>query len=146
MRVLGVDWGEKRIGIATGETEPPVATPRQNIEPSGNLFRDALAVAELARVENAEAVVVGVPENSEGADRLPRLCRTLAERIRALGVLVFTVDETMTSAEAETAMAEAGIKASRRDKRRDGEAAARILERHFQEIARAKAAVEEPRA
>lgn len=131
MRVLGVDLGRSRIGIAVGVVEGRVATPRQNLKASGSLARDAQAVAELARREEAELVVVGVPEREGGDDRQARACRTFAERLRSLGWDVSLVDEALTSVESHAALREHGLTAAQRRKVVDGEAAARILERYF---------------
>ena len=76
---------------------------------------------------------MGLPHNPLGSNQMERLCLNLAEQMRGLGLLVFTVDESMTSAEAESEMAESGMKAAARKKRLDGEAAARILMRFFEE-------------
>ena len=55
----------------------------------------------------------------------------LAGQIEALGKSVALVDESLTSVGAEEHLREMGLKASERRKLRDGEAAARILERYF---------------
>ena len=127
MRVLGVDFGGKRIGLAVGESGMKIATPRPNLPASGVLARDAEAIAAFCRRERIEAVVVGVPE-MEGS-RLAGVCRQLAAQIGAQGLATYTVDEAFTSFDAETTMREAGLKGSARRKAKDGEAACRILER-----------------
>lgn len=133
MRLLGVDFGSKRIGVAVGESETRVASSRKPIEASGALKRDAEALSELMRREEAELAVIGVPVNPEGDDRMARVCLQLAEHMRRLGVGVATVDESMTSVEADSAMGGVGFTAAERRRRRDGEAACRILERYWSE-------------
>lgn len=130
MRVLGVDLGLKRIGLAVGEVEAAIATPRPVLAASGTLAGDARAIAELARLEEAARVIVGVPEGIEGSTS-ERAARLLAERLRLLGVDVVLVDESLTSVEASSAMVEAGLSAAERRRRVDSEAACRILERYF---------------
>ncbi len=136
MRVLGVDFGGKRIGLAVGESEYGVTTARPNLAASGTLAKDAEAIARKAAEEGAEAVVVGLPVEPDGAEgRMARICRQLADRLRERGVEVNMVDERMTSAEAESDLAAAGMKGSVRKRTIDGEAARRILERWFSEQA-----------
>jgi putative Holliday junction resolvase len=125
MRVLGVDLGKARIGLAVGESEAGIASPRAALSAIGTLEKDAQAVAAFARRERAEAIVVGVPESEDG--RMAAVCRRFGTLLRSMGFVVYEVDESLTSVEAESAMAEAGLKASERRKKRDGEAACRIL-------------------
>ncbi|MGV3615600.1 MAG: Holliday junction resolvase RuvX [Fimbriimonas sp.] len=130
MRLLGIDFGFKRIGLAVAESEAGFATPRLPFAASGALKRDADALHQLARKEGADAIVLGYPLGDEGeAGRMARIVRTLKEHLEALGNQVHLVDESLSSVEAEGVMLEAGLKASERKKRRDGEAACRILER-----------------
>ena len=60
MKVLGLDYGERYIGIAVGESEIGVATPKAVLE---NIGKETLreAIAELIRETGAERLVVGVP-------------------------------------------------------------------------------------
>lgn len=132
LRVLGVDLGAKRIGIAVGEKGFGVVSPRPALAASGTLARDAEAIAAFARREQVDLVVVGVPENEEDP-RMANVCRKLGGLIEASGLKVRFVDEALTSVQAETRLVEAQLKGSERRKRRDGEAACLILERFFHE-------------
>ena len=132
MRVVAVDFGGRRIGVAVGESGTGVASPRRDIEASGTLANDAAAIKKVVEAEGAALVVVGLPLDAEGETRMSRVCKKLGDAIAALGVPVEFVDEAYTSAEAERAMAEAGLKGSERRKRSDAEAACRILERFFE--------------
>jgi len=131
MRVLGVDFGSKRIGIALGETEGRVASPRPALVPSGKLKTDALTLTKLAQAESAEAIALGIPDYDD--DKMANICRRLASEIEALGYQVHLVDESFTSVEAESVLLEMGFKASHRKRMRDGEAACRILDRFFEQ-------------
>ncbi len=133
MRVLGVDFGTKRIGIAVGESQQRIASPRQPIFASGKLRLDSEAICEVARAEQAASIVVGIPENAGGDGRMARICLQLVEHIRRSGMPVETVDESLTSVEADRGMARAGLGGAARRKRSDGEAACRILERYWSE-------------
>lgn len=130
MRVLGVDLGKVRIGVAVGVAESRVATARQPLKAFGALAKDADQIADLAKTEAVDAIVVGVPYNRED-DRMANVCERFAQILRELGWNVETVDEAGTSAESDAAMRDAGVKASLRSKRVDSESAVQILERYF---------------
>ena len=103
MRVLGVDFGLRRIGLAISDPGERLATPLRALRLS--TVRDApAAVAEAARSVAAEAVVVGVPLGLEGEEARPevRRVRRFAKALRReTGLPVHLVDESMSSREAE---------------------------------------------
>ncbi len=132
MRLLGVDFGFKRIGIAVGESEVRIASPRHPLAASGALKKDAAAIAASAKSEEVDAVVIGLPvEESGNEGRMARICRSLADHLREDGLAVYFVDERYSSVQAELAMANAGLSVSEIKQRKDGEAACLILERYF---------------
>jgi putative Holliday junction resolvase len=132
--VLGIDLGLKRIGIAVGESEHRVTSARPAVAASGSLGRDAQAISDLARGEQADALVVGLPLGSEGEDgKIAKAGMKLADKLREFGWTVHTVNEAMTSVEAEDNLRRDDHKASVRRRMRDGEAARLILERYFDE-------------
>jgi putative Holliday junction resolvase len=135
LRLLGVDLGRKRIGLAVGETELAIATPRQTLAASGKLDTDADALTQYAKREEADAVVIGVPIMADAPDggRMQRVCRELGAKLTARGLNVAYVDESLTSIEAQAALRETGLTAAQRKPRIDGESAARILERYMAE-------------
>jgi putative holliday junction resolvase len=136
MRLLGIDFGFKRIGLAIAETEVAIITPRAPIAASGTLKTDAGVLSEYAKRESVDAIVIGLPLDEEGAvGKMARICRTVADHLRADGHTVYTVDETLSSVQAEAGLRELGLKASQRRKLRDGEAARVILERFIHEQA-----------
>ena len=132
MRVLAIDFGFKRIGVALGESEFDIATPRPSIAASGALKKDAAALHTLARAEEADAVVLGLPVEEDGQEgKMARICRMLAEHLVTEGETVHLVNEVYSSLEAENALAEAKVRITRRKQLRDGEAACVIVQRFF---------------
>jgi putative holliday junction resolvase len=130
MRLLGIDFGFRRIGIAIAESDLGIITPRPAIVASGTLKTDAGVLSEYAKREQAQAIVIGLPLEADGNEgRMARICRKVAEHLRDEGHLVHTVDETLSSVQAEAGLRELDLKASQRRKLRDGEAARVILER-----------------
>ncbi len=134
MRLLGIDFGFKRIGVAIAETAIPVITPRPTMSASGTLKTDALAIVAFAKKEEVDAIVLGLPIEETGEEgRMARICRNLAQHLVDQGQTVYLVDESMSSVQADMSLREEGLKASERRKRRDGEAASVILERYLNE-------------
>ncbi len=130
MRVLGVDFGSKKIGIAIGGDDPMIVTAQLNLTPSGTLKVDAVALSGLAKKWEADAIVLGIPVNAEDP-KMQRICGMLAEQIRETGMRVFEVDESGSSNEADEVWRKEGEKIAARKRLRDGEAARIIVERFF---------------
>ncbi len=134
MRLLGVDYGFARIGIAVTDSVIGLPTTRLPAKSLGSLKKDAAQIAARVKSEAAEAVVLGLPIEEEGEGRMARICRTLAGHLSEDHcVPVYLVDESLTSVAAEDMLFSTGMKASQRKKLRDGEAAAQILERYLNE-------------
>lgn len=106
-KLLGVDFGDKRTGLAVSNREMTVASGLRTVSPGG-LQKTAEAVAEVAREVGAVGIAVGLPVNMDGSfgPRAER-CRAFAEELsrqitRLAGpdaprVPVVTVDERMTT-------------------------------------------------
>jgi putative Holliday junction resolvase len=129
MRVLAIDLGSKRIGIAVsdglGITVRPVETIRRS-----NRERDIARLRFLVEDLEAEAVVVGLPLRMDGttgdaARAALRFAEALQDR---LDVPVLTQDERLTSYEAEQMMIERGLGREERRARSDEFAAMLILQ------------------
>jgi putative Holliday junction resolvase len=130
MRVLGVDLGSKRIGIAVSDRSGTIASPLTVIQRSGSVARDHQVIATLVAEEEAEAVVVGLPLNMDGsmgpaAKAAVREAEALAT---VVNVPVHTSDERRTTVTADRAMIEAGMDAKARRKVVDKVAAAVLLQ------------------
>jgi putative Holliday junction resolvase len=98
MRYLAVDFGEKRIGLATSDASGMIATPRRTVPRQSD--RAAIAsIADFARREEVEGVVVGLPHHADGTENAlaPRV-RSFARKLEeALSLPVAFVDEHLTS-------------------------------------------------
>ena len=135
-RVLGVDLGSRRIGLALSDPDGRVATPHGVVERSGDLAADHRTILAHAREAGASRVVVGLPLSLSG-DVGPAARAVLGEvdALRALatgGVTVDTHDERLTTVIAERGMRAA--RASRRARRRkvDASAAAVMLQSYLE--------------
>jgi putative Holliday junction resolvase len=67
-RFLGIDLGERRIGVALGEVATHSATPLATLSRARTVDEDARVVARLAAEQRADGLVVGLPLNSDGSE------------------------------------------------------------------------------
>jgi putative pre-16S rRNA nuclease len=132
VRVLAVDPGTKRVGLALSDPTGTIAQPLTTIgaEPRGTL---ATRLAQMAREKNVGKIVVGLPRRMDGSlGPEAKAARRLATELRETSRLpVELVDERLTTAAAEKALLEEGV---RREKRRasiDRVAAALLLQAHL---------------
>lgn len=130
MRALGLDLGERRIGVAVGDSDGRVATPLTVLERSGDRAADYRAVAALVAKWEAGIVVVGMPYSLDGTQGpAARAAADEAARLGAvLDVPVETYDERLTTVTAERRLAEQGLAGRRRRALVDQVAASVILQ------------------
>ena len=100
--VFGFDFGEKRVGVAVGETATGIASPLTAIEEIATEPRFE-AIGKLVAEWKPAAFVVGVPRHADGSEHaIAKLAEKFARRLQArYGVPVVFVDETLSSATAE---------------------------------------------
>jgi putative holliday junction resolvase len=103
-RMLGLDVGERRVGVAVGDPDAATARPLATFI-RGTLDEDAEVVARLAAEQHADVVVIGLPLMPSGTEgEQARLTRDWADGIvRRTGLAVSWRDERFTTADAERA-------------------------------------------
>lgn len=130
--VLAFDFGEKRIGVAVGDTQTGLAHPLTTIAAEDNRARFA-AIGALIGEWQPACLVVGLPAHADGTEHeISRLCRRFAQRLEGrFGIPVQLVDERLTSWAAEAALREAGVRGARLKGALDQAAAREILAAYF---------------
>jgi len=132
MRILALDVGERRIGVAL--SDPTQTLARSLLVLDRRDDKEALKrVAALVREQGVERVVVGYPLSLRGdvgpqAERVGRFARALA---RVLEVPVEMWDERYSTVDAERILREQGIGGRKRRRRIDATAAAVILQSYL---------------
>jgi putative holliday junction resolvase len=136
MRYLSLDLGDKRTGVALGDSETRLVTPAEVIEipmdlAGGGPLIEAIVRAferQIGTTKNA-AIVVGLPINMDGTEgKRAKIVRSFAARVGArLHLTTHLQDERLTSAEADWTMARSGLTRQQKKERRDSLAAAAIL-------------------
>lgn len=128
-RIMGIDYGEKRIGLAQCDAGGLMAFPVRTIECRGDA--DGLEqVARACKEADAERVIVGVPINMNGtrgpmAERATAFAARLQE---TTGLPVETCDERLSTAQVERSLLAADMSRARRKEVRDKLAAQVILQ------------------
>lgn len=101
MRLIGLDVGTKRIGVAKADTTTRIAIPDGYINVNGQEFSE---IARIARLNDTTSFVIGLPRSNEGNETaqsayVRKFAHTLAQNIP--GTRIYFQDESLTSVEAE---------------------------------------------
>ena len=143
-RILGIDYGERRIGLALSD---PLGMIAQALPTLMRRRGKRPPVAELERLvaeREVDAIVVGLPLDEHGEEsEWTTEVRQFGEKLGARTSLpVHFVDERMTSARAERVIRESGLSRTKREEkdRVDATAAVLILQAHLDSVSRANAA------
>jgi putative Holliday junction resolvase len=132
MRVLGVDPGIRRIGLAVSDDEVGIASPVGTVEGGGPEQCARRLASEIERLE-VQKVVIGLPLRLDGSrGEAARRSEQLASALRALKqVEVVLWDERLTSRAAGRALDDADVRGKKRRKALDPIAAALILQSYL---------------
>jgi len=127
-RVLGLDLGDARIGVAISDPDRHLAVPLGTIRPGAPA--DVRAIAELVREHDVAAIVVGDPLSMSGeAGSRATHAREFARALESgLGLPVHLQDERLSTVEAERALRNAGASGRAVRAASDRSAAAVILQ------------------
>jgi len=136
MRILGIDYGDRRIGLALSDALQLVAG---GLETLTNSSREHVLdhLRRLVAEREVSEIVVGLPKNMNGSLG-PQAEKTMqfAEELKILGRPVHLVDERLTTERAQRVMTDAGLSRQKRHKKVDRMAAQLILQAYLD--ARAK--------
>ena len=131
MRYVGLDVGERRIGVASSDLMGLIANAVGNVVRSDNdLEGDLQKTADKIKELGGEAVVIGLPKNMNGtigprAESVMAFAEALKEKI---DVPIHFWDERLSTVEAHKTMIDAGMSRSKRKNKVDSVAAVLILQ------------------
>ena len=134
-RILGVDLGARRIGLAVSDPSGVIASPSGTLLRTGDANRDRAAIVAAAVEAGAEVVVVGLPREMSGRmGTAAKAARAEVEALRALAPsLRFELyDERLTTVIAARTLIGAGVKRKARKDKVDQVAAAVILQGYLE--------------
>jgi len=147
MRLLGLDVGDKTIGVALSDESATLASGLDTIRRTG-LQKDLRKLAGLARDREVGTVVVGLPRSLDGSEG-PQARKVLAfvEALRgAVKMPIVTWDERFSTVAAENALIEGGVSRGRRKGLVDKVAAVLILQNYLDYRKTADGEAREPEA
>jgi len=128
LRVLGIDYGDRRVGLAVSDSLGLAAhgLPTLKNRPDTDLLEELRAIIKEHEVEE---IVVGLPRNMDGSlGQQARKVMRFGDMLRELGVPVDFVDERLTTERAKRAMSEAGLPRAKQQEKVDRMAAQFILQ------------------
>lgn len=147
MRILGLDYGSKTVGVAVSD---PLGITAQGVEiirrKSENKMRQTLArIEELAAQYQAEKIVLGLPKNMDNTlgDRAEKSLELKGILERRTGLAVVMWDERLTTVSANRVLMEEGVRRERRKERVDEIAAIFILQGYLDYLNRKMDGTEE---
>jgi len=129
MRVLGIDWGKVRLGLALSDPGGLIASPRAPIKRKSD-EQDIREIMRIVSAEGVDEIIVGNPldmkgERGKAANAVAEFARKLEG---AFGRSVRLVDERFSTHAAERSLLEADMSRERRKELRDSVAAAWVLQ------------------
>lgn len=139
MRILAVDPGSKRVGLALSDPTETIAQALTTVE-AEPLDTLPTRLAEIARAHDAGRIIVGLPLRLDGSHGPEAAAaRKLASAIRRESRLpVELVDERLTTAAADRALIAGGVKRAKRRQDVDRVAATMLLQSHLEHRRRHK--------
>ena len=135
MRILGIDYGHRRLGIAVSDDEKILASPLP-VYSRRNLDVDLAFLLDIVKENEVERAVVGLPRNMNGSiGMMAKEVLSFAGKLqRKINIPVSTFDERMTSVEAERVLVETNLSRKRRKGLRDSIAAVLILQGYLDRL------------
>lgn len=133
MRLMGLDVGDKTIGVAVSDQLGIAATPLVVIQRTPSMKKDAAEVRRLAEEQNVQRIIVGMPYMMDGsigvqAEKVQAFVEFLRRRVN---VPVEVWDERLTTSQAERRLIEMEVSWAARKKAIDKMAASVILQSYM---------------
>ncbi len=133
MRILGIDYGHKRLGLALSDEEEILASPLP-VYLRHDLNQDLAFLVALAKENQVGRIVVGLPRNMDGS--LGEMAKEVLAFVDALkekiNLPVDTFDERLSSTEAERVLIQADLSRKRRKNLKDSLSAVLILQGYLE--------------
>ena len=137
MRILGIDYGDARIGLALSDASATLCVRAWTLT-EWNLERAVAAIADVVHAEGVERIVLGLPKNMDGTEG-PRAekSRAVAHLLtEATGLEVVLWDERRTTVEAHQILSDCNYHGKKRKNTVDAVAASLILEGYLAFLSR----------
>ena len=135
MRLLALDYGTKRVGVAVSDEMKMIAQPLEFI-PAHPFEKLVLRLKKIISEKEVEQIVVGMPRNMNGSygDAARAVNAFIVALNEAIVMPITTWDERLTSTQANRFLAEGKVKPSKRREKVDKTAAAIILQSYLDSL------------
>lgn len=132
-RILALDIGDRRIGIAISDPFNSYAMPVETYWRTGNFAQDVAAMSEFALSRDVGEIVCGLPVNADGSDSVQteKTLKFIYALQEVTPMPVYCEDERFTSIQAHHVLHEEGLKAKKHKKNVDSIAASYILDSYL---------------
>lgn len=135
MRILGLDHGTRRIGVALSDEMRLIAQPLEYI-PSEPFAKFVERLGKILREQNVELIVIGLPRNMDGsygpaAEKVREFVQALAAKIN---VPIKLWDERLTTVQAQRVLIQGGTRRQQRKQKVDQIAAAILLQSYLDSL------------
>lgn len=136
-RILGIDWGARRIGVAVSDLSWGFVFVRDAVVVARGANNHADLIARLAKAEDVKGVIIGLPVRGDGTEsETSRMVREFADSLaRQIDLPICFIEENLTSAAAQESMGRVRVRDLK--EKLDSEAAKVILENAIAMIKRA---------
>jgi len=135
MRILALDHGTKRIGVAVSDEQKLIAQPLEHIlaEPSADFLA---RLKQLIHEKEVELILIGMPRNMDGSygPAAQKVQDFVAVLRGALAVPIKVWDERLTTAQANRLLIQGGVRRERRKEKVDKMAAAILLQSYLDSL------------
>jgi putative Holliday junction resolvase len=132
-RIMAIDWGERRIGVALSDESRTIASPHSVIKRGDSLDRDLVRIADIAAESEVDLVIFGLPMRLDGslgpaAEGVLEVVEKLRGKVQAK---VDTWDERLSTVAAERALIGGDVSRKKRKNLIDQVAAALFLQSYL---------------
>lgn len=132
-RILSIDYGEVRVGLAMSDITNTIATGLDTLVINKNKSKLIDKVKELIDEYNIEKIVIGYPKNMNGTlSKKTEEVDKIVEKLKALEIDIVKWDERLTTVSAYMTMRNLGIKQTQKNKYADKLAATSILQDYLE--------------
>jgi len=128
-RILGIDYGERRIGLALSDPTATIAQPLPTLTRRIGKRPPVSKILTIMSTNDVVEIVVGLPLTLAGEDSdWTRTVREFADKLHTrAGIPVYLIDERMTSVQAERSVRSLGLKKSQREQKERLDSAAALI-------------------
>ena len=136
MRILALDHGTKRIGVAVSDELKVIAQPLEYI-PAGPFADFLTRLKDIIREKEVELILIGMPRNMDGSygPAALKVQEFVAVVKDAVAIPIKTLDERLTTVQAQKALIQGNVRRDKRKEKVDKTAAAILLQSYLDSLA-----------